>query len=40
MRENDIDEDDDIIDPFNIVSKPDVDTYVELDDQEEDAEEG
>ena len=40
MLENDIDGDDDIINPFNIVSEPDVDTYVELDDQEEDTEEG
>jgi hypothetical protein len=34
MLENDIDEDDDIINPFNIVSEPDVDTFVKLDDQE------
>jgi hypothetical protein len=34
MLENDIDDDDDIINPFNIVSEPN--TYVELDDQEED----
>jgi hypothetical protein len=40
MLENDIDDDDDIINPFNIVSEPDVDTDVELDDQEEDTEEG
>jgi hypothetical protein len=40
MLENDIDDDDDIINPFNIVSEPDVDTDVELDDQEEDIEEG
>jgi hypothetical protein len=40
MLENDIDDDDDIINPFNIVSKLDVDTDVELDDQEEDTEEG
>ena len=40
MLENDIDDDDDIINPFNIVYEPDVDTDVELDDQEEDTEEG
>jgi hypothetical protein len=40
MLENDIDDDDDIINPFNIFSEPDVDTDVELDDQEEDTEEG
>jgi hypothetical protein len=40
MIENHIDDDDDIINPFNIVSEPDVDTNVELDDQEEDTEEG
>jgi hypothetical protein len=40
MLENDIDDDDDIINPFNIVSKPNVDTDVELDDQEEDTKEG
>ena len=40
MLENDIDDYDDIINPFNIVSKQDVDTDAELDDQEEDTEEG
>jgi hypothetical protein len=40
MIENDINDDDDIINPFNIVSESDVDTYVELDDKEEDTEEG
>jgi hypothetical protein len=40
MLENEIDDDDDIINPFNIVSKPYVDTDVKLDDQEEDTEEG
>ena len=35
MLENDIDDDDDIINPFNIVYELDVDTGVELDDQEE-----
>ena len=39
MLENDID-DDDIINPFNIVFEPDADTDVKLDDQEEDTEEG
>jgi hypothetical protein len=29
MLENDIDDDDDIINPFNIISKPDDDTYVD-----------
>jgi hypothetical protein len=40
MLENDIDEDDDIINPFNIVSKSNVDIDFELDDQEEDTEDG
>ena len=40
MLENDIDDDDDIINPLNIVSEPDADIDVELDDQEEDTEEG
>jgi hypothetical protein len=43
MLENDNDDDDDdddIINPFNNVSEPDADTYIELDDQEEDTEEG
>jgi hypothetical protein len=40
MLENDIDDDDDIINPFNIVSELDVDIDIELDDQEEDTEEG
>jgi hypothetical protein len=35
MFKNDIDDDDDIINPFNIVSEPNVDTDVELDDEEE-----
>jgi hypothetical protein len=39
MLENDIDDDDDIINPFNNVSEPDVDTDIELDDQEEDTKE-
>jgi hypothetical protein len=39
MLENDIDDDDDIINPFNIVSESDANTYVKLDDQEEDTEE-
>jgi hypothetical protein len=33
MLENDIDDDDYIINPFNSVSKPDADTYIELEDQ-------
>jgi hypothetical protein len=40
MLENDIDDDDDIINPFNSVSEPDADTDIELDDQEEHTEEG
>jgi hypothetical protein len=32
--------DDDIINPFNNVSEPDANTYIELDDQEEYIEEG
>jgi hypothetical protein len=36
MLENGIDGDDDIINPLDIVYEPDVDTDVELDDQEED----
>jgi hypothetical protein len=36
MLKNDIDDDDDIINPFNIYFEPDVDIDVELDDQEED----
>jgi hypothetical protein len=40
MLENDIDDDDDIINPFNIVSEPDDDTDVELDEDQEDTEEG
>jgi hypothetical protein len=39
MLENDIDDDDDIINPFNIISEPDDDTNVELD-EEEDTKEG
>jgi hypothetical protein len=38
MLENDIDDDDDIINPFSIIFELDVDTNVELDDQEEDIE--
>ena len=38
MLENDIDDDDDIINPFNIVSKPDDDTYVEFDEEYQDRE--
>jgi hypothetical protein len=40
MLENDIGDDDDIINPFNIVSGLDVDIDVGLDDQEEAIEEG
>jgi hypothetical protein len=38
MLENDIDDDDDIINPFNIVSEPDDDTYVEFDEEDQDRE--
>jgi hypothetical protein len=40
MLENDIDDNDDIINPFNIVYEPNVDINIELDNQEEDTEEG
>jgi hypothetical protein len=40
MLENDIDDDNDIINHFNSVSELDVDTDIELDDQEEHTEEG
>jgi hypothetical protein len=33
MLENGIDDDDDIINPFNIAFEPDANTNVELDDQ-------
>jgi hypothetical protein len=36
MLENDIDDDDDIINPFNIVSEPDDDTYVDFDEEDQD----
>jgi hypothetical protein len=36
MLKNDIDDNDDIIDPFNIVSEPDDDTYVDFDEKCED----
>jgi hypothetical protein len=35
MIENDIDDDDDIVNPFNIVSEPDVDTNFEFDEEED-----
>jgi hypothetical protein len=35
MLENDIDDDDDIINPLNIVSEPDDDTDVEFDKEED-----
>jgi hypothetical protein len=40
MLENDIDDNDDTINPFNILSKPDADTDVEFDDQEKYTKEG
>jgi hypothetical protein len=36
MLENDIDDDDDIINPFNIVYEPDDDTDVEFDEEDQD----
>jgi hypothetical protein len=36
MLENDIDDDDDIINPFNIVSEPDDDTYVAFYEEDQD----
>jgi hypothetical protein len=38
MLKNDIDGDDDIINPFNIVSKTDDDTYVKFDIKDQDRE--
>jgi hypothetical protein len=38
MIENDIDGDDDIINPFIIVSEPDDDTDVEFDEEDQDRE--
>jgi hypothetical protein len=38
MLENDIDYDDDIINPFNIVLEPDDDTDVELNEEDQDRE--
>ena len=38
MLENDIDGDDDIINPFNIISEPDDDTDVEFDEEDQDRE--
>jgi hypothetical protein len=38
MLKNDIDDDDDIINPFNIVSEPNDDTYVEFDEEDQDRE--
>jgi hypothetical protein len=35
MLENDIDDDDDIVNPFNTVSEPDDDTDVEFDEEED-----
>jgi hypothetical protein len=35
MLENDIDDDDDIVNPFNVVSEPDDDTYVDFDEEED-----
>jgi hypothetical protein len=40
MLENDIDDNDDIINPFNIVSQPDDDTYVKFDEEYQDTEYG
>jgi hypothetical protein len=38
MLENDIDDDDDIINPFNIISEPDDDTYIEFHEEDQDRE--
>jgi hypothetical protein len=38
MLENDIDDDDDIINTFNIVSEPDDDTNVEFNEEDQDTE--
>ena len=38
MPENDIDYDDDIINPFNIISEPNDDTDVEFDEEDQDRE--
>jgi hypothetical protein len=38
MLENDIDDDDDIVNPFNTVSDLDYDTYVEFDEEDQDTE--
>jgi hypothetical protein len=35
ILENDIDDNDDIVNPFNIVSEPDDDTYVEFDEEDQ-----
>jgi hypothetical protein len=40
MLENDIDGDDDIINPFNIVLEPNDDTDVEFDEEDQDREKG
>jgi hypothetical protein len=38
MLENDIDDDDDIINPFNIISEPNDDIDVEFDQEDQDTE--
>jgi hypothetical protein len=38
MLENDIDDDDDIINPFNIISEPHDDIDVEFDEEDKDRE--
>ena len=38
MLENDIDDDDDIINPFNIIYEPDDDTDVKFDEEDQDIE--
>jgi hypothetical protein len=38
MLENDIDDDDDIVNPFNTISEPDDDTDVEFDEEDQDTE--
>ena len=38
MLKNDIDDNDNIINPFNIVSEPDDDTYVKFNEEDQDRE--
>jgi hypothetical protein len=38
MLENDIDDDDDIVNPFNTIYEPNDDTYVKFDEEDQDRE--